>query len=293
MDKVTKICNNKLRQRKLKIGYWNLQPVYVQALIYADDVVLMAETEEKLQEIVTTWTNNLKSMNLTMNAEKCKILQITRKKEEEIIKPKIKVEEIELENVEQFNYLGTVFSGNGKIGQEIKNRIAPTTRTYYQINQTIINKKEIQQKTKMQIYHSEFLPTLMYGCESWAKTKKIESQVTAMEMRYLRRVINKTRWDRERNEKIRKDLNVTPIVEKIEEKQLKWFGHVKRMGPERIVKRCVEAREWEKRSRGRPRSTWLNTVEQYGQRRGKTTKEMEIMVKDRKVWKAFSEATRR
>ena len=56
-----------------------------------------------------------------------------------------------------------------------------------------------------------------------------------MEMKYLRRVTNKTRWDRERNDKIRKDLNVRPVVEMVEEKQLKWFGHVKRMKSETVA----------------------------------------------------------
>ena len=66
-----------------------------------------------------------------------------------------------------------------------------------------------------------------------------------------------------------------------------------KMGPERIVRRCTEAREWEKRGRGRPRVTWLDNIKEYGQRRGKTMMEMEKMTKDRKVWREFSEATRR
>ena len=29
MDQVTKECNNKLRQKKVNIGYWNLKPIYI------------------------------------------------------------------------------------------------------------------------------------------------------------------------------------------------------------------------------------------------------------------------
>ena len=42
-------------------------------------------------------------------------------------------------------------------------------------------------------------------------------------MKYRRR-------DLERNTKIREELKVKPITESIETKQLKWYGHVKRMG---------------------------------------------------------------
>ena len=73
----------KLRQKKTNIGYYNLQPIYAQALTYADDVVLIGDTEEKLQQIVTTWTKNLEKKNLKINAEKCKILHISKGKEQE------------------------------------------------------------------------------------------------------------------------------------------------------------------------------------------------------------------
>ena len=292
MDQVTKDCNNKLRSKKTKIGYWNLQPIYVQALTYADDVVLIADSKEKLQEIVTTWVENLKLRNLDINANKSKVLYITKKKEEETGNPKITVGTDELEAVNQFKYLGTMFSRNGKIGTEIKNRISQATRTYYQLNKTVINKKELGVKTKMQIYQTVYLPTLLYGCVTWDRTTKTDSQVTAAEMKYLRPVLNKTRKDRERNVKIRETLKVRPVTQLIEEKQLKWFGHVKRMGKDRIVRKSVEAREWEKRSRGRPRITWLDNIKEYGRKRGKTLPELEKITKDRKAWKELSEEAR-
>ena len=76
-------------------------------------------------------------------------------------------------------------------------------------------------------------------------------------------------------------MKVRPVTQMIEEKQLKWFGHVKRMGKDRIVRKSVEAREWEKRSRGRPRITWLDNIKEYGRKRGKTLPELEKITKDR------------
>ena len=139
-----------------------------------------------------------------------------------------------------------------------------------------------------------YLPTLLYGCETWARTTKVDSQVTAAEMKYLRRVANKTRWDRERNSKIREDLKIQEAVtEKIERTQLRWYGHVKRMSQDRIVRRSVEAKEWKTRARGRPRTTWLDNIKEYGRRREKTLPEIDRLTKDRAQWKAFTEATRR
>jgi len=44
----------------------------------------------------------------------------------------------------------------------------------------------------------------------------------------LRWVCGKTRRDKIRNDNIRKRVGVAPIVEKMVETWLRWFGHVKR-----------------------------------------------------------------
>ena len=38
-----------------KMGMWNMQPVFIQTLIYADDVVLIADAPGKLQQAVVEW----------------------------------------------------------------------------------------------------------------------------------------------------------------------------------------------------------------------------------------------
>ena len=145
----------------------------------------------------------------------------------------------------------------------------------------------------MQIYQAVYLPTLTYGSETWARTEKIDSQISSAEMKYLRRSINKTKKDKVRNTKIREETNRRPITEIMEEKQMKWYGHVKRMGIERIVRKSVEAKEWGKKTRGRPRTTWLDNVERYGTKKGKTLGELNKITEDRKKWREFVEATRR
>ena len=108
-------------------------------------------------------------------------------------------------------------------------------------------------------------------------------------MKYLRRVANKTKRDKERNTKIRETLKVTPIGYDIENRQLKWYGHVKRMDKNRIPRKCLEARIEGKRSRGRPRRTWLDSVITTGKNRNKTLSELNNLCMDRKEWKKWIE----
>lgn len=49
-DEVLKTC--KARTDKSMVGMWQLRPVFCQMLAYADNMVLIADTERKLQQII-------------------------------------------------------------------------------------------------------------------------------------------------------------------------------------------------------------------------------------------------
>lgn len=272
----------------MKIRHWKLIPVYLQSLLFADNIALVTDTPEKLQTLVKIWHEKLKDKSMQVNVSKSKILHITKDKEPEITR--IIIDGNELEEVEEYKYLGTIFTRNGKINNEIKHRVKQATNIYYQLNKTVIGKKEVTEKTKLQIYSSIYKPTLLYGAESWPVTQKVEQQVTAAEMKFLRRVAYKTKRDLVRNTKIREDLKMKPILEDIETKQLKWYGHVKRMSKERIPRKCFEARMEGHRARGRPRTSWIENIISAGRKRNKTLIDMNKLVANRKEWKKFTES---
>jgi stalled ribosome rescue protein Dom34 len=61
-----------------------------------------------------------------------------------------------------------------------------------------------------------------------------ESKIQAMEMKFLREILGKTRRDKVKNDDIREQLKVDDIKYDIERNRLKWYGHVMRMADERI-----------------------------------------------------------
>jgi hypothetical protein len=79
-----------------------------------------------------------------------------------------------------------------------------------------VGKKEVDPKTKIQIYKSVYIPTLIYGAESWPLTIKHESRIIVTEMKFLRRIVSKTRRDKCRNNRIRETLDQEPILNYIE-----------------------------------------------------------------------------
>ncbi len=73
----------------------------------------------------------------------------------------------------------------------------------------------------------------------------------------LRWTLGLTRWDQVMNEDVRKTMGVPPIMEKMREARLRWYGHVVRSEEESIAKRALCLNMEGKRPRGRPKKRWM------------------------------------
>jgi hypothetical protein len=112
--------------------------------------------------------------------------------------------------------------------QNITN-IAAAGRLYHAISRGFTGKREVSKKTKITVYRTVYLPTLTYSAESWTLGAKQHSRLQVAEMRYLRRVEQKTRRDKVHNQTIQMVPNVKPLQSQIQQMQQLWFGHVVRM----------------------------------------------------------------
>ena len=66
---------------------------------------------------------------------------------------------------------------------------------------------------------------------------------------------------------------------------LRWFGHMERMGEERLVKRMYDSVVRGVRGRGRPRKCWLNGVQEVLTKKGLDIQEARVCVQDRCEWR--------
>ena len=65
---------------------------------------------------------------------------------------------------------------------------------------------------------------------------------------------------------------------------LQWFGHVERMGEERLVRKVYESYVRGTRCKGRPRVCWLNEVKRALRERGLGIQETKECGQDRSEW---------
>lgn len=170
----------------------------VNALAFADDVVIWGYTVEELQERLNRWNDKFNEFKLTVSKEKTVVMAVNYKSGSLILK----LGNNTLNNVNQFVYLGSTITQNGKDSLEVSNRINKAATLYHQVSNLMWD-SNIPQKAKTTIYNSYFLPILTYSLETCTLNRKDNSRIQATEMKFLRTCMQKTRRDRIRNSDIR------------------------------------------------------------------------------------------
>jgi hypothetical protein len=155
----------------------------------------------------------------------------------------------------------------------------------YLLANSIVGNKELPEDTKMRIYKTVFVPTLLYRTESLTILDKHKNRTPASEMKYLRKEIGKTRRDQIMNTTIRNQLKQESVKVLMEKRTLRWYGHAVRMDLERKSKLVLEARP--ERGRGRPRLEWEEYVEGLASKRGRKLPEVKRLAQDRKEYRKW------
>lgn len=243
----------------ISIGGYNINN-----LRYADDTVLIANSEVNLQKLVSTINTESERLGLTLNKKKTEVMVISKKPD--IPNCRIVLGNEILKQVHNFKYLGSWVTSDGKCETDIKARIA-MARTAFTEMRNILTNKKIAIDIRLRTLSCYILPILMYGCESWTITNAMEKRINAAEMWFLRRMLCISYTDRITNEEVlQRTKTKRTLLKKIRKQQSKFFGHIMRR---ETLEHLVTTGKLEgKRSRGRQRmkmidgiTSWLETGE--------------------------------
>jgi hypothetical protein len=217
---------------------------------YADDTTLLSAIFTKLQLTTQELETACKKWGMKINADKCRIIST----DDRIINIGGK----DIDHVEEFVFLGSVVPGTSS---DVCRRISLAAVSFGRLKDSIWRKRDIPKDLKIRLYKALIIPIATYGAETWSlKTVDIRKLIT-FEMRCLRSILGITRWDRVRNDLVREKLNVkVTITDIIQEKRLRWFGHVIRRPSTGYVHSCYKKDFPNKRPRGRPPKRWKDQI---------------------------------
>ena len=226
-------------------------------LLFADDLAITADSEEDLQRRWLKWQIGMESKGLKVNTGKTEVMVSGRNGTKVNIKDK---EGRELNQVDQFKYLGVTFSEEGGSETAVRARVKAAWQKWRELGPVVADKK-IPTKLKTKLYTTVVRPVILYGAECWKTGVKEENILEKTEMRMLRRIKGVTVKDKMKSEDIRKDLGVGSIKSKARESRLRWFGHVHRKEQESNLRQVMDMEIPGRRLRGRPRGRWHDLVD--------------------------------
>jgi hypothetical protein len=110
------------------------------------------------------------------------------------------------------------------------------------------------------------LPVVLYGRETWSFTLREEHRLRVFENRVLRRIFGPKKdevtgeWRKLHNEELHNLYSSPDIIRQVKSRQMRWAGHIARMGEERNVYRVLMGKPEGKRPLGRPRRRWEDGI---------------------------------
>ena len=235
----------------IKFGGRNLNNIR-----YADDTVLIADTEEKLQALVQALVRASGERGLNLNVSKTKVMVIS--KEDDNIEANIRVNGQVLEQVEKYKYLGSVVSRDARCVDEIKQRIVIAKNAFNKVKHLVTN-RSISISLRKRFIKSYVWSTMLYGCEAWTMNKAMVKKIEAAEMWFFRRMLKISWTDRVRNDEVLVRAGTKrEIMKTIRQRQLRFLGHVMRL--QQLENVCVSGRVEGRRGRGRPRMKLVDSL---------------------------------
>ena len=140
-------------------------------LTYADDITLMAESEEELKSLLMKVKEEREKVDLKLNIQKTKIMAFSP-----ITSWEIDGETVEI--VLDFIFLGSKITADGDCSHEIKTHLLLGRKVMTNLD-SILKNRDITLPSKVCLVKAMIFPVVMYGCESWTVKKaeylKIES----------------------------------------------------------------------------------------------------------------------
>ena len=190
-------------------------------LRYADDITLMAESEEELKSLLMKAKEESEKDGLKLNIQKTKIMASGP-----ITSWQIDGETVE--TVADFIFLGSKITADGGCSHEIK-RCLLLGRKVMTTLDSILKSRDITLPTKVHLVKAMVFPLVMYRCESWTVKKAEHQKIDAFELWCWKRLLRVPWTARRSNQSILKEISPGCSLEGLMLKlKLQYFGHLMR-----------------------------------------------------------------
>ena len=163
----------------------NISTKLKQCIAYADDIMITARTKHALFETFLNLKEESKQFGLIINYDKTKYLKCSSSNNNR--NEDLKIDNMKINAIPAFKYLGVKVNGNNTLEEEIKERLVYGNKAYY-ANQSLFRSKLISKYTKWRLYKTLIRPVVTYASETWILKEAIKQKLMIFERKILRKI---------------------------------------------------------------------------------------------------------
>ena len=283
IDGVVREVNARVLGRGLKLVDGDGSEWELNQLLFADDTVVVADSEEKLCQLVSEFGRVCERRKLKVNVGKSKVMRCTRGGIGNGLNVVLNGQV--LEEVDRFKYLGSIIAVDGGVEADVNHRVNEGCKALGALKKVMKN-RSLEMNVKKVLYERVVVPTATYGSELWGMKASDRRRLNVFEMKCLRSMTGVSLRDRIRNEEVRRRVGIEKdLAARVDMNVLRWYGHVERMDGERMVKRVVNSSAEGRNTRGRQRIGWMDGVKKALNDRGMVLTEASERARNRNEWR--------
>ena len=254
----------------------------VNCIRYADDTVLIADTNQKLQELTTALDEGCRRRGLKINFAKTEVMGITKRRGR--VDVEVDLHQRRVRQVDTFKYLGCTVGESANSEKEIIKRIGMAKAAFAKLK-SVLSNLSIGIGTRVRLLRCYVWSTLTYGCETWTVRKDLEKRLEAAEMYFYRRMMRIPWTARVTNVEVLRRAGVERcLMKRVRRRQLKFLGHIVRAGE--LESDCLLGRIDGTRARGRQRIKYMDSILGFLDG-GHTTTSVLRLARERRDWRSM------
>ena len=259
--------------------------IVIRDLLYADDADLVSHSQEDMQVIMNLFSKACTSFGLTINLKKTKVMYAPPPGQA-YNEPDVFVNGQRLAVVDTFVYLGSTLSRDGSLDAEISYRVQKASVAFGLLESRVWADRGISRRAKIKVYEACVLTALLYSSETWTTYRRHIRVLERFHQGCLRRILG-IKWQSCTPDTAVLESAETCSIEKLlVRNQMRWVGHVLRMGCERLPKQLLYGElTGRKRPNHKPRKRFKDVIKCNLKSLDITVKNWEQEAENRPNWR--------
>ena len=212
-------------------------------LLYADDLVIMSESQEGLQCSINKLSMYCKRWHLKVNINKTQVVIFNSKGKMRDI---VKYNQETIQTVSSYKYLGVIFHRSCTFSEAVNTLSSKGLKALYAMQKSLYSDTKSPIKIHLKIFDAVIVPILTYCAEIWgqdllhnkqnytADFTDDKSRMEVVHMRFCKRLLKVPQITS--NIAVRSELGRLPLINNVIQQIMKYYVRLESMNENRLAK---------------------------------------------------------